>query len=235
MEKEVEKGVAASENQNTATSGIPIGDTGVSVVNKTKLTTGEMTAIGLMMGVLLVMSFTPLGYFHTFGLDISLMMIPVAIGAMITGPKAGLLLGFVFGATSFYQALTGASAFSAMLMNINPFFTFLVCIPTRMCMGWLTGKLFMFYKKIDRTNTVCYFAGGFTAAFLNTVFFMGMLLICFWNTEFIQGINESLGNLNPLFFVGAFVGLNGLLEMPASCVLGGIISKALGKAIHKRR
>ena len=31
----------------------------------------------------LLMSVTPLGYFHTFGLDISLMMVPVAIGAML--------------------------------------------------------------------------------------------------------------------------------------------------------
>lgn len=112
-----------------------------------KLTTAEMTTIGLMIAVLLVMSFTPLGYFHTLGLDISLMMIPVGIGAMIIGPKAGLLLGFVFGATSFYQALTGASAFSAMLMSINPFYTFLVCIPTRMLMGWLTGMIFLGAKK----------------------------------------------------------------------------------------
>ncbi|WP_243423641.1 ECF transporter S component [Anaerotignum lactatifermentans] len=200
-----------------------------------KLTTAEMTTIGLMIAVLLVMSFTPLGYFHTLGLDISLMMIPVGIGAMIIGPKAGLLLGFVFGATSFYQALTGASAFSAMMMNINPFYTFLVCIPTRMLMGWLTGMIFLGVKKIDRTNTVCYFIGGFFAAFLNTVFFMGMLLLCFWNTDFIQEINATLGNLNPLLFVAAFVGVNGLLEMPSSCIVGGFISKALSKAIHKRR
>lgn len=237
MEENLEKGVEAVvlDNQNIASDVTSTHVAKETTKKKAKMTTGEMTAIGLMMGVLLVMSFTPLGYFHTFGLDISLMMIPVAIGAMVIGPKAGLLLGFVFGATSFYQALSGASAFSAMLMSINPIFTFLVCIPTRMCMGWLTGKLFLLYKKIDRTNTVCYFAGGFTAAFLNTVLFMGMLMICFWNTEFIQGINESLGNLNPLFFVGAFVGINGLLEMPASCVLGGFISKALGKALHKRR
>lgn len=70
---------------------------------------------------------------------------------------------------------------------------------------------------------------------LNTVFFMGMLLLCFWNTDYIQGFNQALGNLNPLLFVAAFVGVNGLLEMPSSCIVGGFISKALSKAIHKRR
>ena len=62
------------------------------VAKAKKMSVGELTTIGLMTGILLVMSFTPLGYFHTFGLDISLMMIPVAIGAMVIGPKAGMWL-----------------------------------------------------------------------------------------------------------------------------------------------
>lgn len=74
-------------------------------VAKSKMSVGELTSIGLMTAILIVMSFTPLGYFRTLGLSISLMMIPVAIGAMIIGPKAGLWLGLVFGATSFYQVL----------------------------------------------------------------------------------------------------------------------------------
>lgn len=194
----------------------------------------DLTTMGLLTGILLVMSFTPLGYFHTFGLDISLMMVPVGIGAMLLGPKAGAWLGFVFGATSFYQAMTGASPFSAMLFNISPLHTFLTCIPTRMLMGWLTGVLFLLFHKLDRKKTACFFVGGFFAAFLNTVFFMTMLILCFWNTEFIQGINETLGGLNPILFVGAFVGINGALEMPASCIAGGVVSKAVSRTLYKK-
>lgn len=89
---------------------------------KGKMSARELTTLGLLTGVLLLMSVTPLGYFHTFGLDISLMMVPVAIGAMLMGPKAGAWLGLIFGATSFYQAVTGSSAFSTMLFNINPIY-----------------------------------------------------------------------------------------------------------------
>lgn len=76
---------------------------------KGRMSARELTTLGLLTGVLLLMSVTPLGYFHTFGLDISLMMVPVAIGAMLMGPKAGAWLGLIFGATSFYQAVTGSS------------------------------------------------------------------------------------------------------------------------------
>lgn len=194
----------------------------------------ELTTLGLLTGILLVMNFTPLGYFRTLGLSISLMMIPVGIGAMLLGPKAGAWLGFIFGATSFYQALTGSSPFSAMLMNISPIGTFLTCVPTRILMGWLTGVIFLGVYKLDKKKTVSYFVGGFLAAFLNTLFFMGVLLLCFWNTEYIQEINASLGGLNPVLFVLAFVGVNGALEMPASCIVGGVVSKAVSRALYKK-
>lgn len=202
---------------------------------KSKMSARELTTLGLLTGVLLLMSVTPLGYFHTFGLDISLMMVPVAIGAMLMGPKAGAWLGLIFGATSFYQAVTGSSEFSTMLFNINPIYAFLLCIPTRVLMGFLTGVIFKAAQKVDKKKTVCYFVGGFFAAFLNTLFFMGVLLICYWNTEFIQGINETLGGLNPLMFVVAFVGVNGALEMPSSCIVGGIVSKAVNRALYTKK
>lgn len=63
---------------------------------KSKMSARELTTLGLLTGVLLLMSVTPLGYFHTFGLDISLMMVPVAIGAMLMGPKAGAMAGADF-------------------------------------------------------------------------------------------------------------------------------------------
>ena len=122
-----------------------------------------------------------------------------------------------------------------MLFNINPIYAFLLCIPTRVLMGFLTGVIFTAAQKVDKKKTVCYFVGGFFAAFLNTLFFMGVLLICYWNTEFIQGINETLGGLNPLMFVVAFVGVNGALEMPSSCIVGGIVSKAVNRALYTKK
>ncbi len=223
----------ASETVNTQVS--ETASTQAETGKKGRMAARELTTLGLLTGVLLLMSVTPLGYFHTFGLDISLMMVPVGIGAMLMGPKAGAWLGLVFGATSFYQSMTGSSAFSTMLFNINPFYTFLLCIPTRVLMGFLTGVIFKAAQKVDKKKTVCYFVGGFFAAFLNTLFFMGVLVICYWNTEFIQGINETLGGLNPLMFVVAFVGVNGALEIPSSCIVGGIVSKAVSRALYTKK
>jgi len=212
---------------------ITMSEQAVAVRSGGRLSVQDLTTTGMMIGIILLMSFTPLGYLRTAGLEVSLITIPVAIGAMIIGPRAGLLLGTVFGLTSFYQCF-GMSPFGAALLGINPFLTFLVCVPTRAIMGWLTGMLFIAVEKLDRSKTICFFIGGIIAALLNTVLFMGALMLFFWNTEYIQSINAGVGNLSIFAFVLTFVGVNGLLEMPATCIVGGVVSKTLRKVLYKK-
>jgi len=205
----------------------------VAVRSGGRLSVQDLTTTGMMIGIILLMAFTPLGFVRTAGLEVSLITIPVAIGAMIIGPRAGLLLGTVFGLTSFYQCF-GMSPFGAALLGINPFLTFLVCVPTRAIMGWLTGILFIAVEKMDRSKKSCFFIGGIIAAILNTVLFMGALMLFFWNTEYIQSINAGVGNLSIFAFVLTFVGLNGFLELLATCIVGGVVSKTLRKALYKK-
>ena len=192
----------------------------------------EMVQMAVLIAIILIMAITPLGYLRTGGLEISLMTVPVVIGAMSVGPGCGAVLGLAFGLTSFYQCF-GMSAFGAALLNINPFLTFLVCVPTRALMGYLSGVLFRAMYKVDKTKTVSYFAAALLGAFMYTLFFMGMLMICFGNSDYLQDMNASLGNLNVFAFILALAGINGLLEMPLTCIAGGAVSKALSRAFRK--
>ncbi len=208
--------------------------TKVAGANATKGNIKEMTITAMMVTIIVVMSMTPLGYFRTLGLSISLLGIPVSIGAMVLGAKIGAILGLTFGLTSFYQCVIGGTPFGAMIFSINPFYAFLVCVPTRTLMGFLTGYIFQVLHKLFRNQKFPYYVGGAMAALLNTIFFMSMLLLLYWNTEYIQGFNENFGGLSPIGFVFAFVGINGLLELPATCVAGGAISERLKKVFSTR-
>ena len=185
----------------------------------------KMAQMAILIAVVLIMAFTPLGYLKTVGLEISLITIPVAIGAMVIGPLAGAVLGAVFGLTSFYQCF-GMSQFGSMLLSINPLYTFLVCVPTRILMGYLAGVLFKGFIKADKKNVVCYFLGGLVTAMLNTIFFMGVLVLGFWGTDYIQGL---AGGNGVMLFIILFVGINGVVEWIATTVAGGIVSKAVAK------
>ena len=70
-----------------------------------KFGTREMVTTAMLCGILLMMSFTPLGYLNIGPLAISFNMIPVAIGAIALGPMGGMILGAMFGITSFLQCL----------------------------------------------------------------------------------------------------------------------------------
>lgn len=191
--------------------------------------TVEMVQSAVLIAIILIMGFTPLGYLRTAGLEISLLTIPVVVGAMVVGPGCGALLGLIFGLTSFYQCF-GMSVFGAALLAVNPFLTFLVCVPTRALMGYLSGLIFKGLLKVDKTRTVTYFVTGLLGAFLNTLLFMGTLMICFGNSSFIKEMNTK--NLNVFAFVLFLCGINGLLEMPLSCIVGGGVAKALSRAFR---
>ena len=94
---------------------------------KTKLTTSQLTVLGLMAAVLLLMAYTPLGYLNIGPLAITFNVIPVAISAIVLGPAGGAAAGAIFGLTSFLQCIGvgGTSAMGAMLFSINPVFAFL--------------------------------------------------------------------------------------------------------------
>lgn len=186
----------------------------------------KVVQLGLFTAIILLMAFTPLGYIKTAGLEITLLVVPVAVGAIVLGPTAGVILGGIFGLTSFIQCF-GASPFGAVLLGVNPVGTFIVCIVARVLMGWLTGLAFLALKKGHHTRGISHACASLIGPLLNTFFFMTLLLLFFYRTDFIQGIAEQLGTTNILAFVFAFIGVNGLVEAIACFVLGAAVSKSL--------
>ena len=187
----------------------------------------QMTELAILVAVIVVMAFTPLGYLKTAGLEITLITIPVIVGAIVLGPKSGAFLGGVFGVTSFLQAALGLSPFGVMLMAISPLKCFIVCIPTRILMGFCTGLIWNLWKN---KSIAAYSVTSLSGALLNTLFFMSALVAGFWNTDLIQGMTETLGTSGVFAFVIAFVGVNGLVE--AICCF--LIATAVAKAVDKR-
>lgn len=187
--------------------------------------TVKMVLLAILVAIMLILAFTPLGYLKLGIVEISFMMIPVAVGAIVLGPSAGAILGGVFGATSFIQAL-GTSQFGAALMAINPFYTFIVCMIPRILMGWLSGLIFQVLYRNNTARKFSFEIANLSAALLNTIFFIGFLLMLFGNSDYIRNLQ---GNMNFIPFVLAFVGINGLVEAITATIIGSAISRALVK------
>lgn len=194
--------------------------------NRTKLSVQDMVQMSVLIAIMLLLELTGLGMIKTAGLEITIMLVPVIVGAIVMGPGAGALLGGVFGLISFWECF-GKSAFGAVLLGINPLSTFFVCVPTRILAGWICGLVFKALSKVDKSRLWSFGAAGLCGALCNTAFFMTTLCLCFYHTEFIQNFVQAFGSANPFLFVIAFVGVNGLIEAIVCFFTGAVIAKAV--------
>ncbi len=196
-----------------------------------KVNTKWLVRMGALIAVIVLMSFTPLGYLKIGAVEITFIIIPVTIGAITMGPVSGLILGAAFGATSFIQCF-GASPFGATLLGINWIYTLIMCMIPRMLMGWLTGVIFNAVHKRDKTKgkALSFSVASLAAPLMNTLFFVGCIILLFGSSDYIMGMR---GELNLIAFFVAFVGLNGAIEAAVSFILGGAVSKAIYRYVKR--
>lgn len=198
-----------------------------------KFDTRKLVTLAMLCAILLIFSFTPLGYLNIGPLAISLNMIPVAIGAIVMGPQGGMILGAVFGITSFLQCMGigGTSAMGAVLFEINPFLAFVQRFVPRLLAGLISGFIYLGMKKLTNQTVAC-FVTGFSAALLNTVLFMTSLILMFGNTDYLQGL---IGGRNIFVFACVFVGVNAVVEMVASTAVVGVVGKMINRFVLSGR
>ena len=118
--------------------------------------------VSMFIAIELVMKLAGLGNIPINPLlNVTLMNIPVAIGAILLGPAAGAILGAAFGITSFIQPM---SAMIVKLFSINAFHTIVMCIVMRALMGFCVGWIYRFLDRMDKKQVFCYFGASFCAA-----------------------------------------------------------------------
>lgn len=204
---------------------------------KRKTDVRYLTELGLLTALVLIMAYTPLGYLKTpWGVEITFIVIPVAIGSILLGPAAGGFLGLVFGLTSFFQCF-GTSPLGAMLLGLSPFGTFFCCVVNRVLVGILPGLLYRLLRQYDRTKVAGIAVCCFLTPVLNTLLYIVGNWLIFSQAWLDIAANSygytGAGGLGLLGFMLSLVAVNGLAEAAACLVLGTSVCKALQKAIYR--
>ena len=161
-----------------------------------------LAQLALLAAIEVVMKLMGLGSVPVGPLYMSFLTVPIAVGAMTMGPTAGAILGGVFGLVSMKDAITGVSAMTSVFFQISPINTFVLCVVMRVLMGWCVGLLFRVLRRVDHKKSWSYFVGALSAPLLNTIFFMGYIVLVFYKTDYIQERVASLGVANPLILRG---------------------------------
>jgi uncharacterized membrane protein len=203
---------------------------------KTKTKTLVLTAV--LAALMVLFGLTPVFYIPMpWGVQVTLMCLPIIIGTLVLGLRTGFYLGLLFGLTSFAQLFLNPSPVLAPLFfspqNLwEPILYLLIVFVPRMAIGpvtWLVMRAFK-NKTGKLSIAVCSAAGSLT----NSIGFLGMLYL-FFGTR-IGDIIASIGL--PYNSAGAFVlflGVaNGLPEAAVAVVVCLPIVVALRKTYKQK-
>lgn len=184
----------------------------------------NLTLTAMFIAVILLMDFTPLGYITTGLFSITLMTIPVALGAICTGTASAAVLGAVFGLTSFLQAF-GIGFFidpsAAILFSAKPIAYTATCFIPRIAAGVFASLAFGAFKKFGKTGIVSKAVSSAVVPIVNTVLFMSFYIILYRDTVLA-------GKSFMEVFLSAIT-LNFFIELAATV----LISTAVGAAVYK--
>ena len=136
----------------------------------------RMVGIALMMALVFVMQaitsiIPPVG-----GFSISLVLIPIVLGAAVFGVGAGAILGATFGVIVYINCYTGADPGGHMVFQANPILCFLVVMGKGILAGVASGAVF---KVLSGKNPyIAMLLAAMVCPIVNTgVFIASMLLI----------------------------------------------------------
>lgn len=189
---------------------------------------------GMLVAVELVMSMTPLGYLQLPFLAASLLTIPVAIGAIMLGTWASTALGLIFGVTSFIKGFSSTAPMTVAMYATSIPAAFVVAVIGRVLMGLCTGLLVQGVREVSKKKSIAdNIVGSLAAPIFNTIFFMGLLMVFYYHSDYIQGLCNTLGITNPFLLIGAMVGTQALIEAAVCGVVSTAVSKALQTALHR--
>lgn len=198
-----------------------------------------LTQLALLTAVMFVFELTGIGYIPIPPLTLSIMALPVVIGAVTMGKGAGVTLGFVFGVTSMMQCF-GKNLLGTFLFSSFPLRTIAVNVGVRILVGFFTAVLYEFYKKHDKRGYWSYIAAGATCALLNTILYMGALALIFGAVPEVQEAflipSGELVSIGTFFLIAmGIVLINAIVEAVVSAVAGGTLAKVLDKLVNKNK
>lgn len=205
--------------------------------------------VGLSMLTALVVVLQSVGGGIAFGgFSITLVLIPVVVGAALYGPKDAAFLGGVFGVIVFINCANGTDLGGNMVFVANPYLCALVCIGKGILSGLASGLAYRGILKIlecksqeeaqengqENKSVFRSYCGVFAAAIVAPVvntgtFILGMLL-------FFKGTLDSWASGTPIFsyIIFGLTGVNFLIELGVNLVFAPAITTII-RVVRKNK
>lgn len=182
-----------------------------------KVNTKTLAGLGLMTAIVIVLQLV--GGAIRFGtFSISLVLLPIVVGAALYGAGAGAWLGFIFGAAVLFSG--DAAAFLA----VNAPGAVILCLAKGTLAGLFAGLV---YKLAEKKSKILGTAlAAVTAPVVNT----GIFLLGCWAffLDTVKGWAAAAGveNVGMYMLVG-FVGINFVIELAVNVLLCPVVVRVV--------
>jgi len=168
--------------------------------SKRVLSVREITVVAMLTSISVVLGLSGYGFIPLPMVKATVMHIPVIIGAILEGPRVGLMVGFLFGLFSIIQSIMAPNILSFVFLNP------LVSVLPRVLIGLTAYYCFKFFigKELWRIGF-----GALVGSLTNTIGVMGMIYILYV-ADFAQAKGISLEAARAL--IGSVIVTNGIPE-----------------------
>lgn len=196
----------------------------------------EIVVLALFSAIIVLLAFTPLGYIPLPFVKMTIIHIPVILGAILLGPRCGACLGFLFGLTSLINNTVSPVITS---FTFSPFYplpgsdkgswlSLVVCFVPRILVGVVPWFVYRLAQRLlgDRKpgHPAALAVAGVAGALTNTILVMGLIFLLFSNAyASAKGIGTDL----VLGLILTIVTTNGVPE----AIGAGILVAAIGKVL----
>lgn len=200
-------------------------------MNTKKLDTRYMASLAMLSAVLIVMGMTGIGFIPLPVIKATTMHIPVILGAVLLGPKAGAVLGLVFGLCSVWANTTTPGLLS---FAFSPFMTtegltgamksLWIAVGCRILFGFVAGWVWKLSKKVFRKDYIALPVTAVISTLCHTVFVMGSIYVLLAQ-QYAAAKNVAIGSVFGLIM--GTVTASGIPEAIVAAILVTVIGKSL--------
>lgn len=134
----------------------------------------ELTISGLLAGITIFLGLTGYGFIPLVVMNATILHVPTIIGAVVAGPKVGMLVGFLFGLFSFIRTLQAPSLMMQFALQYNVLYDAFICIVPRVLIGLIAYLAYRYFPGKDFIRVAL--AAVLGSAF-NTILFLGSFFV----------------------------------------------------------
>ncbi len=169
---------------------------------------------------------------HIGPTSVSLVLVPIVVGAILTGPGGGAFLGFIFGLITYLAGVTGTDFFTGVLFQAQPIATAVICFAKAILAGWCAGMVF---RALEKKNTLAASVlAAATAPIVNTGIFVlgGLFLVNGTLSANLETFGAS-GQTVVYFVIIGCAGINFIAELFVNLVLSPAIHTVV-RAVNRK-